>query len=84
MLQNPRIHRVLVPLLIMTLNDFKFACVTHFIHNSILSIILRSIVYVYVDWRGPALGGRGYVDFAVSRSHDVTDGRTRAQTITYR
>ena len=35
MLQNPQIHRVLVPLLIMTLNDFKFACGAHLIHNSI-------------------------------------------------
>ena len=33
--------------------------------------------------RGPALGGRGYVDFAVPRPDDVTDGLTRAQTIIY-
>ena len=32
---------------------------------------------------GPALGGRGYVDFAVSRSEDVTDGRTHGQLLTY-
>ena len=36
MLQTPQIHRVLVTLLIMTLNDFKFACVAHLIHNSII------------------------------------------------
>ena len=42
MLQNPQIHRVLVPLLIMTLNDFKFACVTHLIHNSIVRKLILS------------------------------------------